>query len=171
MAKGTYTYEHSDEHGNYTIRKYEGTNIAYKIYDTYDGEKDSPEKAMRRNIEERKAQGKDVSFLEKRLKDKPEAKETSEKEDNGEPKLEYKTDFHLEVPVNDFEAAQAYLSDDDMTQYIPDELKDVVKDVKWELDDEESGHISFKTTRELTAEESKKMSDWIDGQNSDKTLQ
>lgn len=174
MAKGTYTYEYSDEHGDYTIRKFEGTNIAYKIYDTYDGEKDTPEKAMKRSIEERKAQGKDVSFLEKRLKDKPEAseketkeKETSEKEDNGEPKLEYETNFHLEAPVNDFEAAQAYLSDDDMTQYIPDELKDVVKDVKWELDDEESGHISFKTTRELTAEESKKMSDWIDGQNSD----
>jgi len=167
MAKGTYTYEYNDEHGNYTIRKFVGTNIAYKIYDTYDGEKDSPEKAMRRSVEERKAQGKDVSFLEKRLKDKPEAKETSEKEDNGEPKLEYETNFHLEAPVNDFEAAQAYLSDDDMTQYIPDELKDVVKDVKWELDDEESGHISFKTTRELTAEESKKMSDWIDGQNSD----
>lgn len=172
MAKGTYTYEYSDEHGDYTIRKFEGTNIAYKIYDTYDGEKDTPEKAMRRSVEERKAQGKDVSFLEKRLKDKPETKETkeketSEKEDNGEPKLEYETGFHLEAPVNDFEAAQAYLSDDDMTQYIPDELKDVVKDVKWELDDEESGHISFKTTRELTAEESKKMSDWIDGQNSD----
>ncbi len=174
MAKGPYTYEYSDEHGDYTIRKFVGTNIAYKIYDTYDGEKDTPEKAMRRSVEERKAQGKDVSFLEKRLKDKPEAseketkeKETSEKEDNGEPKLEYKTDFHLEAPVNDFEAAQAYLSEDDMTQYIPDELKDVVKDVKWELEDEESGHISFKTTRELTAEESKKMSDWIDGQNSD----
>lgn len=172
MAKGPYTYEYNDEHGDYTIRKFEGTNIAYKIYDTYDGEKDTPEKAMKRSIEERKAQGKDVSFLEKRLKDKPETKETkeketSEKEDNGEPKLEYETNFHLEAPVNDFEAAQAYLSDDDMTQYIPDELKDVVKDVKWELDDEESGHISFKTTRELTAEESKKMSDWIDGQNSD----
>ena len=172
MAKGTYTYEYSDEHGDYTIRKYAGTNIAYKIYDTYDGEKDTPEKAMRRSIEERKAQGKDVSFLEKRLKDKPETKETkeketSEKEDNGEPKLEYETGFHLEAPVNDFDAAQAYLSSDDMTQYIPEELQDVVKDVKWELDDEESGHISFKTTRELTAEESKKMSDWIDGQNSD----
>ena len=84
-----------------------------------------------------------------------------------EPTKEYKSNFLLEAEVNDFDAAQEYLTSDDMAQYLPKELQDVVTSVDWTLDDESSGHVSVKTTRDLTDSEKTQLQGWIDGQNSD----
>jgi len=89
------------------------------------------------------------------------------------PIFKYYTKFNLESPVNDFEAAQSYLTEDDMTQYlldddrIPQSGRDKVKSVTWDLKDNDSGTIWVITTAELTEEESAAISDWISGQNSD----
>ena len=90
--------------------------------------------------------------------------------------FEYYTDFKLVCPVNDFEAARDYLIKDDMTKYLigsfdqkgMETLKpeDIVS-IKWKLLDDQKGKIILITTRELTAVESKAISDWIKGQNSD----
>ena len=84
-----------------------------------------------------------------------------------EPTKEYTSNFLLEAEVNDFDKAQAYLTDDDMTQYVPEELKGVITKAEWTLDDESSGHVSIQTTRDLTDAEKKSLQSWIDGQNSD----
>ena len=94
-------------------------------------------------------------------------KEELEKESEGPVKFKYEQEFHLNAPVNDMDAAQEYLSEDDMSQYLPDELKEAVKTVEWKLDDDESGKIEIHTTRELTPDEQSKLNDWIEGQNSD----
>jgi len=80
----------------------------------------------------------------------------------------YCTDFTLTNPVNDLEAAQAYLTDDDMTKYWKREHKQskVIK-IQWDLIDEQSGHIVVITNDELIANEADELSDWISGQNSD----
>lgn len=93
--------------------------------------------------------------------------EKKKAEDNDEAILRYSQEFSMKSPVNDLEAAQNYLSDDDMTKYVPDELLNVVQKAEWVLDDESSGHINIETSRELNAEEQKILSDWIEGQNSD----
>lgn len=85
----------------------------------------------------------------------------------------YTTRFHLDAPVTDIEDAQAYLSEDDMTQYVDvkaddgSELSDVIESVEWELTSEESGDIDVTATRELSQSELDRMSEWIGGQNSD----
>ena len=94
-------------------------------------------------------------------------KEELEKEIDGPAKFKYEQEFHLNAPVNDYDAAQKYLSEDDMSQYLPEELKESVRSVEWKLDDEESGKIEIHTTRELTPDEQSKLNDWIEGQNSD----
>lgn len=63
--------------------------------------------------------------------------------------------------------ASKYLSEDDMTQYIPEELKGVVTFVLWVLDDIDEVHVDVYANRELTDEERKAMTSWIEGQNSD----
>ena len=109
---------------------------------------------------------------------KKQQKETKTKETENKPKeaitnkpkdpvMQYESEFKLESPVNDFDAAQAYLSDDDMTQYLPDELKEPISSVEWQLDDDETGRVVVKTNRELTEDEAQSLKDWIDGQNSD----
>lgn len=80
----------------------------------------------------------------------------------------YCTDFTLTNPVNDFEAAQAYLTDDDMTKYWKrkHEQSKVIK-IQWDLTDEQTGHIVVITNDELTSNEANELSNWIRGQNSD----
>lgn len=97
--------------------------------------------------------------------EKEEAKK-AEETPKEQPKL-YVSAFRLEAPVNDYDEAQAYLQSDDMTQYVPEELKDVITSAQWELEDEEQGFVNIRTNRELTPEEKKSLRDWIDGQNSD----
>lgn len=91
--------------------------------------------------------------------------------------FEYFADFKLECPVNDLEAARNYLTEDDMTKYLIGSIgydkgmetlkpEDIVS-IKWKLLDDQKGKIILITTKELTAVESKAISDWIKGQNSD----
>jgi len=95
------------------------------------------------------------------------------KNQNDGPVFKYYTEFNLASPVNDFEAAQSYLTEDDMTQYlldddrIPQSGRDKVKSVTWDLEDDDRGTIWVVTNAELTEEESSAISDWIGGQNSD----
>lgn len=84
--------------------------------------------------------------------------------------IRYTTEFYLEYPVNDFGAADLYLAADDMTEYLhgaESDTKDFVTNVEWILEDEESGYIIVDTNRELTDDESKRISEWIRGQCSD----
>lgn len=90
--------------------------------------------------------------------------------------FEYFTDFILDYPVNDLDAAREYL-DEDMTRYLIDSFgyrkgmetlkPDDIVSIKWKLLDESKGKIIIITTRKLTATESKAISEWISGQNSD----
>ena len=82
----------------------------------------------------------------------------------------YETSFNLEAPVNNFGAAQEYLDEDDMVQYLDESRCSAAKDIGsivWILDDEQSGKIRVTAKRELTEEELDQLSDWILGQNSD----
>ena len=65
-------------------------------------------------------------------------------------------------------AAQAFLTQANMTEYIDPSVEDVVQFVEWTL--EHDGHhytVTVMTTRDLTADESSAISGWISGQNSD----
>ena len=79
----------------------------------------------------------------------------------------YHTNFSLTNRVIDFAAAKAYLTYYDMTEYVPDTLKDNVEHVEWTLTDEQSGYIEVRTFSPFTETERKEMSEWIRGQNSD----
>lgn len=83
----------------------------------------------------------------------------------------YRTYFKLNNFVKDIEAAQDYLSDDDMTKYLINDssnsLKSKISSIEWILDTEISGHIDLETTEKLTTEELKNISEWVSGQNSD----
>ena len=89
--------------------------------------------------------------------------EESEKKDN----FKYSRQFSMDAPVNDFEAANQYLTEDDMTQYLPENLKEKINKVEWQLDDESSGEIIVMANKELSEEEEIQLKEWIDGQNSD----
>ena len=89
----------------------------------------------------------------------------------------YETEFNLTNPVNDFREARAYLSEDDMTKYLVDDLKgyrnrtgidaDCIEKIEWDLLTEDEGIIRLITTAELTKEQLAEISDWVSGQNSD----
>lgn len=81
----------------------------------------------------------------------------------------YRTNFNLTYPVNDFDAAYSYLTEDDMTEYLLDDDRGCskVESIRWELVDEQSGYIEVITNELLTDDEKKNISDWIRGQNSD----
>lgn len=85
--------------------------------------------------------------------------------------IKYKTGGKLTnggIARANYDLAQAYLTHDDMTQYVDSELKDVVLKVAWSLADGGDGwRVDVETSRELSADESKKLSEWISGQNSD----
>lgn len=66
------------------------------------------------------------------------------------------------------EAAQKYLTSDDMTQYVNAPLRDAVARVEWSLHaDGTTYHVECVAHRELTADELKELADWTSGQNSD----
>lgn len=94
-------------------------------------------------------------------------KSTAEQPTQSTKPWDYTQKFTLNGEVNDLDAAQQYLSDDDMTQYLPDELKDKIDSVKWSLDNNYEGSVSIQAKQELTADEQKILTDWIEGQNSD----
>ena len=79
----------------------------------------------------------------------------------------YITEGTLTHPVSDYTAARDYLRSDDMTKYVDKDLAEIVHDISWDLTDDDSWKVVIITVRELTAEESKALSAWICGQNSD----
>ena len=85
----------------------------------------------------------------------------------------YRTYFKLTASVTDIEAANSYLNEDDMTQYlkhdtrIPEEVRNAIEKIEWRLKDENSGIIELSTTKALSATELKTVSKWVYGQNSD----
>ena len=87
----------------------------------------------------------------------------------------YRTDFQLEYPVKDMNAAQAYLDDPQLGRYLhsfledngmPDTAQKIIS-IAWSLLDVDSGYITLETNDYLNDNESKEISDWICGQNSD----
>ena len=91
----------------------------------------------------------------------------------GNLNLTYTTDFYLACDVLDLCEAQEYLTEDDMTKYaledmgIPKSGRDKIEHIEWHLTQENKGYIEVKTNNYLTEKESKAISDWISGQNSD----
>lgn len=91
----------------------------------------------------------------------------------------YETEFNLAAPVNDIDAAQEYLLEDDMTKYLTqrikreasrdkvDDFSDAIISIKWLLYNEQSGVIRLQSSRPLNQNELDFVSDWISGQNSD----
>jgi hypothetical protein len=83
----------------------------------------------------------------------------------------YRTTGQLTGTIDreDVGLAQAYLAQDDMTQYVyPAELAAVVAHVEWHLD--ANGHdyrVDVKTTEKLGEAGLKDLASWISGQNSD----
>ena len=87
--------------------------------------------------------------------------------------LTYLAEFWLTHPVNDLEAAQNYLLEDDMEKYAKDDYRipisgrDKIKTITWNLTSEQHGFICVKTNEYLTNKESEAISEWISGQCSD----
>lgn len=84
--------------------------------------------------------------------------------------VKYKTDFYLSNSVCDLGAAQDFLEEDDMTQYLKADFPELAKDIiliKWNLVKEDRGNIELHTSREFTKEELDKISEWVVGQNAD----
>jgi hypothetical protein len=83
----------------------------------------------------------------------------------------YRTHGSLTGDVNDFETARDYLRESDMTQYVKHAsfkgLEDIVHNIQWNLLGVDTWEVIVITNRELTAEESTGVSEWISGQNSD----
>ena len=97
--------------------------------------------------------------------------------------IKYRTPFHLTGEVCDLDAAQEYLTEDDMTSYLVDDLadesqygyfkpslahlKDKVKHIEWHLTSENEGYIELITSEEIPQSELDQISEWVSGQCSD----
>ena len=143
--------EHLSEIQVRAIKMYELRDIDYGELknDYFNGNEDEVEKAL----EEYRSEMNEVE--QKALVEKDNIKH------------EYTSYFTLESPLGDVDDAQSYLDEDDMTQYLDENLKEKVTSMRWVLDDDQSGHIEIKTNSSLTDQEQKELEDWIDGQNSD----
>lgn len=70
--------------------------------------------------------------------------------------------------VNDVAAAQKYLTEDNMTRYLPAEQLLSVVHIWWNLHaDGHTYNVNAISMRELTDEEIDQLTDWVKGQNSD----
>lgn len=90
----------------------------------------------------------------------------------------YQTEFNLTLPVNDLDKAREYLAED-VAKYLRKEIEtaneqalseispDNIVSLKWELDNEQSGHITLLTKSPLTDSQLNAVSSFISGQNSD----
>lgn len=82
----------------------------------------------------------------------------------------YRYDGHLVDAINQENVllAAQYLLQDDMTQYLDDDLKSVVKRISWHLfHDGYTYHVEAICERDLTDEEIEELRSWVSGQNSD----
>ena len=91
----------------------------------------------------------------------------------GNETIVYSTDFYLTNPVIDFDAADEFLHEDDMTKYLKLDLslsagaRDKVTSIEWQMTTEDKGKIIVVANSHLSESESKEISEWISGQNSD----
>ena len=98
--------------------------------------------------------------------------------------MNYITRFNLLAPVCDYDAAEAYLTEDDMTRYLKWDLEqhplgyyekvscepispDDMEDIEWCLETHNSGVIRLKTNKKLAKEQLLIISEWVKGQCSD----
>jgi len=90
----------------------------------------------------------------------------------------YRTNFRLTRSVTNVKAAQEYLTEDDMTEYLLDDLnsnvnisiKDAatkVTNITWILETSRSGYILLAANDYLSDEVLDYISEWVSGQNSD----
>lgn len=84
----------------------------------------------------------------------------------------YITNFNLTENVNNLIDAQYYLTENDMTVYLKNDIKDEsfrnkIEHIEWDLRNEYSGIIKVITNDKLTDKESNFISEWIYGQNAD----
>lgn len=82
-------------------------------------------------------------------------------------KCRYATCFDLAGSVQDINEAREYLAEDDMKQYYDGPGKEKIEQLVWELQARSYGYILVDTNEELTEEESRAISSYIRGQNSD----
>ena len=72
------------------------------------------------------------------------------------------------IERNNVGLAQAYLTHDDMTQYLDDSIAPVIAHIQWNLlADGHNYNITAVAIRELTKDEQRVLSEWCSGQNSD----
>ena len=84
--------------------------------------------------------------------------------------MKYRIDFYLSDEVTDLEAAQKYLSSDDMTKYLKSDmpnLQDTIQHIEWFLKEKDSGYIELTVSEELDELDLDNIKEWCDGQNSD----
>lgn len=91
-------------------------------------------------------------------------------------KYYYMTQFLLTYPVNDFDSAVEYLSEDDMTEFLKEHLigynnlpylAKKVAHIAWQLLFNDCGRIVLVTYEKLSEDELAHISKWVSGQNSD----
>ena len=95
------------------------------------------------------------------------------------PEFKYAASFDLDNIIPDldgaFEEAAAFLRENSegIAQYVygnaddGQPLNEIVTKAEWTLANDEHGDITIQTTRELTANEIKEVSEWLAGQCSD----
>ena len=72
------------------------------------------------------------------------------------------------IEAENVSAAQAYLTEYDMTQFVDDSIKPAIARIEWNLHaDGHNYHVEAICHRELTADEQRVLSEWVSGQNSD----
>lgn len=79
----------------------------------------------------------------------------------------YAAFFNLMAPVVDLEAAQRYLTAEDMTQHLGFADEQDIEEIRWELEYPDSGRIIAIAGRQQSQAELERLSSWIAGQNSD----
>lgn len=80
-----------------------------------------------------------------------------------------KARFYLsdKLDKSNFEEAKEYLLDDDMRNYLDDNLKNKIDSIKWVLTDLDGGHIEIEENQELDTKDIEQLATYIEGQNSD----
>ena len=81
----------------------------------------------------------------------------------------YVANFNLTDEINEelFDDAVSYLIEDDMAQYVPENLKAKIVSVEWVLEELDKGKIVIWANELLSEEEEDELSKWIAGQCSD----
>ena len=81
----------------------------------------------------------------------------------------YVANFNLTDEINEelFDDAVSYLIEDDMAQYVPENLKAKIVSVEWVLEELDKGKIVIWANELLSEEEENELSEWIAGQCSD----